>query len=537
MRKTPITNCIRCAWSALILSLCLWTGMADAEEPQLLWAKQASGAFDSSGPRIVVDASGNSFVICAFNGIARVDAISMTNYLAVDLCLAKYDAAGNLVWAKQAGGSFDLNSASIALDASTNLIISAYCFEPPLSSDAMPGIFLACFDSTGKELWRQFGLGDANCRCMAVNDKGEIFVAGDFTGSGARIGSLYLTNSQPSETDLFIAKYAPDGTPAWAASGGGWGADKAFAVGTDTNGNCFVLGGFQSDTAAIGGVVLTNWGNGDVILAKYDASGRASWVRQAGGLFTEEGRSLVVDARGHCYLAGLFQGVASFGDHTIASGTGENSDIFLARIDPEGRWLYASQAGIGCRHQGCRLAIDPKGALYIAADFIGSFNSDWFHLTNATPNVPDLFVSKWTRSGYVQWAKAIGVSSSQGMVDIGVDASGRSFFTGLFRGSASFDGHPLTSKAMGDLFVASLPALTVIVPGGPPSLSAPHKMADGLIELTLTGSDGIGYSIQSSDDLLQWNDIAQVTITNETAVIQGGNSRDRKATFYRARTN
>jgi hypothetical protein len=307
------------------------------------------------------------------------------------------------------------------------------------------------------------------------------------------------------------------------------------AVGTDTNGNCFVTGSFQGDGAAIGGVVLTHQGGGDVFVAKYAASGELAWVREAGGLFSEESRALAVDARGYCHVAGLFQGAASFGSHAIATSTGENSDVFLARLDPDGRWLYAAQAGIACRHQSCRLAIDTRGAVYIAGDFIGAFHSDWFSITNATPLVPDLFVGKWTRAGYVQWAKAVGVSATQGAVDIGVDALGRSFITGLFRGTAPFDGHPLTSRVMGDLFTASLPALTILVPGGPPSLSLPRKTADGRIELTLTGNDGLDYRMLSSDDLQTWVEFTQVAITNETAVVQDENADGSRAKFYRAR--
>ena len=71
--------------------------------------------------------------------------------------------------------------------------------------------------------------------------------------------------------------------------------------------------------------------------------------------------------------------------------------------------------------------------------------------------------------------------------------------------------------------------------GGPPSLSLPRKTADGRIELTLTGNDGLDYRMLSSDDLQTWVEFTQVAITNETAVVQDENADGSRAKFYRAR--
>jgi len=77
----------------------------------LIWAKTAGGPLLDQGYDIATDTTGNSYVVGAIqtNGIyptVTFDAITLTGHGDYDWFIAKYDANGSVVWAKNAGPGF-----------------------------------------------------------------------------------------------------------------------------------------------------------------------------------------------------------------------------------------------------------------------------------------------------------------------------------------------------------------------------------------------------------------------------------------------
>src|SRR4051794_8660798 len=75
---------------------------------------------------------------------------------------------------------------------------------------------------------------------------------------------------------------------AWAHAEGGTGDDNTTGIATDASGNVYIIGAYQSSPLAIGDTTLPNAGNWDVFLAKYDAAGNFIWARSAGGSSRDE---------------------------------------------------------------------------------------------------------------------------------------------------------------------------------------------------------------------------------------------------------
>jgi hypothetical protein len=74
--------------------------------------------------RIAVDAGGNSYVTGIFRGNASFGTTNLTSSGSTDIFIAKYDASGNVLWAKQAGGQ-DIDAAkNIEVDVSGNSYIT-----------------------------------------------------------------------------------------------------------------------------------------------------------------------------------------------------------------------------------------------------------------------------------------------------------------------------------------------------------------------------------------------------------------------------
>ncbi len=91
------------------------------------WAKRIGGTGSDEGHGIRVDGSGNSYVTGFFQGSANFDNITLNSSGATDIFIAKYKPAGNVVWAKKAGGTASDVGHDVEIDGSGNsYIIGAF---------------------------------------------------------------------------------------------------------------------------------------------------------------------------------------------------------------------------------------------------------------------------------------------------------------------------------------------------------------------------------------------------------------------------
>ncbi|GAG02153.1 unnamed protein product, partial [marine sediment metagenome] len=102
-------------------------------------------------------------------------------------------------------------------------------------------------------------------------------------------------------------------------------------IAVDATGNIYITGNF-SDTATFGSYTLSSAGLNDIFVAKLDANGNFLWVERAGGIAMDVGGRIAVGASGVIYIAGKFEGTTSFGSYTMTSAGG--LDIFVVQFYP-----------------------------------------------------------------------------------------------------------------------------------------------------------------------------------------------------------
>ncbi len=362
-----------------------------------LWVKNAGGTNYDGGNGIAVDARGNSYVTGGFEGTATFGSPTLTSNGEEDIFIAKLDSDGNWLWAKKAGGSDDDDGSGIAVDA-----------------------------------------------------RGNIYVIGQFY-STATFGSTTLTSN--GVTDIFIAKLDSSGNWLWAKNAGGKTEDIGSGIAVDASGNSYVTGCFNTRaTATFGSTILTSNRISDIFVAKLDTKGNWLWAQNAGGTSDDYGSGIAVDASGNIYVTGDFDVTATFGSTTLTSNG--YYDIFVAKLDSCGNWLWAQNAGGTSGDYGSGIAVDASGNIYVTGNFYGDANFGSTTLTSC--GVTDIFIAKLNSSGNWLWAKKAGGTSSDYGSGIAVDASGNSYITGDFRGSATFGATTLTSNGNWDIFVAKL---------------------------------------------------------------------------------
>jgi hypothetical protein len=420
------------------------------------WVKSFSSTGGSvTGNSISVDANGNSYVTGSFNGIATFGTIQLSSFGSSDIFVAKFDSVGNCLWAKQAGGT-DLDMGSgIAFDANMNIFVTGYFTgnatfgTTQFTSAGGTDIFLAKFDPNGNWVWaKQAGGIYADWGYgLSVDPDGNCIFTGRFIGP-LTFGTFQLTGL--GSWDVFIAKYDQNGNCLWAQQAGGSVSDEGYGISLDSKGKVYITGRF-SGTAAFGTVHLSSYGTSDIYVANYDNNGNCLWAKHCGGTTTDRGIGIAVDENGYSYVTGWFKGISTF--DTIQLSGFSNNDIFIAKYDPYGNCLWAKQAGGSNDDVGNSISVDPAGNSYVTGNFIGNVTFGAFQLTGYSGNTNDIFVAKYDSKGNCLWARQAGGTYNDGGMAISIDASGSNYLTGFFSDIAVFGANQISG---GGAFISKI---------------------------------------------------------------------------------
>jgi len=118
--------------------------------------------------------------------------------------------------------------------------------------------------------------------------------------------------------------------------------EKFNFVSCDASNNIYVAGNML-DTAIAGDIELQGNGDFDIVVAKLNPQGQYLWATNLGGLGMDLPSGLSLDSDGNAYLTGIFSGTLRLGGFTLQSRG--DTDIFVAKINTEGIWQWVRQAG------------------------------------------------------------------------------------------------------------------------------------------------------------------------------------------------
>ena len=315
---------------------------------------------------------------------------------------------------------------------------------------------------------------------------------------------------------------------AWAKSMGGASTDEGVSIAVDASGNVYTTGYFNGTVdfdPNAGTFNLTSAGGVDIFVSKLDATGNLVWAKNMGGVSTEIGYSIAVDASGNVYTTGYFVGTADFNPNagTFNLTSAGSQDIFVSKLDATVNLVWAKSMGGGANDDvGISIAVDASGNVYTTGFFNGTVdfdpNAGTFNLTSAGSQ--DIFVFKLDATGNLVWAKNMGGASNDIGQSIAVDASGNVYTTGYFAGTADFDPNAgtfnFTSAGGQDIFVSKLIPCAAII------ISPATSLAVGTINtvysqtLTQTGLTGTPVWSISAGSLP-----AGLTLASATGIISG----------------
>jgi Beta-propeller repeat len=386
------------------------------------------GTSGDVGYGIAADAAGNAYVTGDFQGTASFSGTNLISAGINDIFVAKYDGGGKLLWIRRAGGALADTGLHIAADNAGNCYATGFfrstssfgSFNLTVSGSGTADMFVTKYDADGNVLWAKQGGGTGNDvgYAVGVDSSGNVFVVGYFSGTATFAGASLTSYGS---TDIFVAKYDAVGNLQWIRQAGSTGSDIAQGVALDSSGNCYVTG-FFSGAATFGSTVLTNAGGRDIFVAKYDGAGNLLWARRAGGSATDSGDKVAVYGVDEVYVLGQFTGTASFGNTDLVnSDTNGLAATFLAKYDSAGNFLWAMQAGSpGTGDLGKDLAVAGRGVIYLAGGFSATSH---FGLLNVTSyGSSDAYLAKLVNP------PELGIGRSGGNVVLSWPASPPDFF-------------------------------------------------------------------------------------------------------------
>lgn len=278
--------------------------------------------------------------------------------------------------------------------------------------------------------WLAFGGGPKNDKIRAVtfDREGCAFLAGETTEDGTFGG---LPRQGAGSMDLLLAKVSPSGQVLWVRSFGGTLIDRAYGVVTDAAGHAYVTGHFQSVDARAAGQLVPNEGDYDIHVAKYSPEGELLWLRTAGGAGYDYGHGIALDGAGDVIVAGAVTGQGRFGETVVNAGSTARA-FFVAkyRADGELRWVRASEGRLSGSAHG--VDVDAQGCIYLGGNGsgVGSFGGMQLDLGPRSS-----LVLKLSPEGLPVWSA---MHAGAGAHEIAVDAAGRVWAAGMFKGEAVF---------------------------------------------------------------------------------------------------
>jgi len=151
-----------------------------------------------------------------------------------------------------------------------------------LTNDSGAAHFIAKYDAAGNVLWAQKtgGGADSGTGVVATDAQGDCYFTGWFAGT-ATFGNTNLTSN--GLDDLFVARYTSAGDLMWVKQAGGSDYDRVYGIAVDAERNVYTAGFFVG-TATFDSFTPTSNGGFDCFVARLDGPPRLNVNRSGSQL-------------------------------------------------------------------------------------------------------------------------------------------------------------------------------------------------------------------------------------------------------------
>ena len=374
-----------------------------------------------------------------------------------DAFVAKFNPAGELVYATYLGGSGNEEGFAIAVDPAGDAWVTGYTISndfpvtanalqknnaggtrfisattpPPFEGDA----FIAGLNAAGSALLYSSFLGGSGADAaygLSIDRQGALYLAGQTLSV-----DFPATTGAPAPTTIskargFVAKFNPAG-PAMAYSINFEAPIQAMAL--DPAGTVYVTGSVDNDSgfSTTSGAFQTTFGGlSSAFVTKLSADGsKRIYSTLLGGAFSS-GSGIGIDAAGTAWVVGK-AGVAF---PATAPPASQDGDAFVFRLSADGSTLLFSKIIVG-GFSADQVLLDSSDNAYVsgmahAPDFVRTSDA----LENTACESYPSFIAKWSPQGALLYS-----SFSRAGPALAIDSSDRLYLSEATATLVRYDPH------------------------------------------------------------------------------------------------
>jgi hypothetical protein len=209
----------------------------------------------------------------------------------------------------------------------------------PKNAGAPKSAFVARFDSnlalTAHSVHGSSGITQP--RAVDIASNGDVVVSGFFTGNLDFGGGVM---SSAGDNDVFMVRFDSNLTHDFSWRFGDPLNQQSFGVALDAHDNIVMVGGFNGILEFPPLVPILSSGEDDVFVVKFAWDGTPLWRRLAADVSTDRARDVSIDDEGNISIVGNYIGVPPpIGGGGLDWGYGPlpspgGADIFIARLQP-----------------------------------------------------------------------------------------------------------------------------------------------------------------------------------------------------------
>lgn len=429
----------------------------------------ASGTFSTSysiAYDIATDVQGFSYITGSFEDSTSFGSQLLTENGSGNAFLAKYDPAGNCIWAKK--DTANRSGTALGIDNNRN----SYVLEFLNAQHS-----LSRWDSSGNQIWTiPFPAGVA-AENIYVDQSGYSFVVGRLTSGTWIVGPLVLTGPV-----AFIALYDPNGALLRLARIGKTGNILPVDVAVDWNGDPILACKLSGPDSLMMQPVTCN--GSTVIMIKLDNAFNtvqfARGVALGAGSANASPFSLCLDAQGNSYVTAAFLTLDfAFGNDTIVMNASGRTPAVI-RFDPLFNVAWTLVPSFTGTNNVDFLAItnDPN-TLYLTGYTYEDFTLGNVSVTDTSNAYTVGFVIGIDLNGNTLFEERTSGNNSHIVPQgISTDNSGGIYVTGYRDHGIAFGPHTLPVTPGGDVFVAKVQTGPSAVPESPASSGISLQMGN-----------------------------------------------------------
>ncbi len=443
--------------TAFLIVVC---GPVFAQAPVHNWSFGLGGTYEEGLGAVAIGPAGSTTCLGKFYDTIDLGGGLQSGAGGRDLFLAKYGEDGSHAWSQTFGGLHNESAGDLLAMSDTSLVISG-AFRDSIDfgggmifATGTTNGFLARFTADGDHLWSLNigGSGSEYADRLVEDSAGNIILVGSFF-TEVDLGDGPLISAGTS--DVFVAKYASNGTLIWGSSFGSTMGEDQIYVDVDDNGDVVILGDFTT-TINFGGSDLTSSGPGSFYLAKLSGlDGSHIWSKSIGGINGVSGNGLAVDGMNSIVCIGEYIGPVDFGGGVLTS-SGFYTDLFLVKFDSDGSHSWSHGFGTTGVEPPMDVVVDSQdNILFIGYHYLGE-NLDFGGGPLMDSGGGDVFLATFSSGGAHVRSDIYGDASMQTGEQLAIGNDDTYVLAGTFMGAPDFGGGPLNNNGDFDIFMVSM---------------------------------------------------------------------------------